>query len=198
MQNSELPDLAHTRTRPLHWAATATATAAVVALAGLLQPGNATATATSDAKTGAGPVSAAPDPATVRLPLECGTAAYTVTRKAVGDLDGDGGPETIVAGRCAAGSGTPPEGIYVLARTRDGGPRVVATLVAPADRLTVGALAVTGRAVTATLYGYSSPEVPVCCPDEKERVSWRWEGGKFLRTPGDTGSGTAGTDTAAL
>lgn len=198
MQNSELPDLAHTRTRPLHWVATATAMAAVIALAGLLQPDDATATASSGRGSGAGPGRAAPDPAAVRLPLECGTAASTVTRKAVGDLDGDGGPETVVAGRCAAGSGTPPEGIYVLARTRDGGPRVVATLVAPADRLTVGDLAVTGRAVTATLYGYSTPEVPACCPDRKERVSWRWDGAKFLRTAENAESGTGGPDPTAL
>ena len=43
MQTSAVPDLAHTHARPVHWLATATAMAAVVAAAGLLQPRAATA-----------------------------------------------------------------------------------------------------------------------------------------------------------
>lgn len=38
MQTSAVPDLAHTHARPVHWLATATAMAGVVAAAGLLQP----------------------------------------------------------------------------------------------------------------------------------------------------------------
>ncbi|MFJ3105641.1 hypothetical protein [Streptomyces sp. NPDC086835] len=184
MQNSvAVPDLAHTHARPVHWLATAAAMAAVVAGAGLLQPDAATAS-----QPGAGPGTTtaaapapAPDPAAVRLPIECGGLPSVVTKKATGDLDGDGSPETVVAARCDAGSGTPPSGLYVLAGGRDGGPRVVATLVEPAGKQSVGGLAVRDRTITATLLGYSSAAVPSCCPDEQERVKWQWQGGKFVR-----------------
>ncbi|MFC5803665.1 hypothetical protein [Streptomyces formicae] len=186
MQTSAmLPDFAHTHARPVHWLATATAMAAVVAGAGLLQPDAAEAgqpgagTATAAARA---PGLPAPDAASVELPLACGGAGTTVVKKASGDLDGDGGAETAVVARCAAGSGTPPSGVYVIARSSAGTPRVVATLVEPGRRLSVGDFAVRDGAVTATLLGYSSPDVPRCCPDERERVEWQWRGGKFVET----------------
>ncbi|UUN25930.1 hypothetical protein [Streptomyces sp. FIT100] len=186
MQTSAmLPDLAHTHARPVHWLATATAMAAVVAGAGLLQPdaaeagqsGAGTATAAAPA-----PGLPAPDAASVELPLACGGAGTTVVKKASGDLDGDGGAETAVVARCEAGSGTPPSGVYVIARSSAGAPRVVATLVEPGRQLSVGDFAVRDGVITATLLGYSSPDVPRCCPDEQERVEWRWRGGKFVET----------------
>ncbi|CAM5635164.1 hypothetical protein SCYAM73S_05741 [Streptomyces cyaneofuscatus] len=33
--------------------------------------------------------------------------------------------------------------------------------------------------------GYSSLEVPRCCPDQEEQASWRWKGNAFVRTSGD-------------
>ncbi|MEW2630444.1 hypothetical protein AB0903_01995 [Streptomyces sp. NPDC048389] len=184
MQNSAaVPDLAHTHARPVHWLATAAAMAAVVAGAGLTQPETATASQPGGGRettTVAAPVPA-PDPAAVRLPLECGGLGSVVVKKATGDLDGDGTPETVVAARCDAGSGTPPSGVYVLANGRDSGPRVVATLVEPGEKQSVGALAVRDAAVTATLFGYSSAAVPGCCPDERRQVKWQWQGGKFVR-----------------
>ncbi|MER5770522.1 hypothetical protein [Streptomyces sp. NPDC001985] len=188
MQTSALPDLAHTRTRPVHWLATAAAMAAVVAFAGLVQPGAATASHAGEGPTtrsGPGPADTAapaPDPDRVTLGPECGRAAAVVVKEATGDLDGDGRPETVVAARCDAGGGNPPSGIYVLAADRKGAPRVVATLLDPAERQSVGELAVRDGAVAATLFGYSSPDVPSCCPDVRDKAEWRWKGGKFLRT----------------
>jgi hypothetical protein len=167
----------------VHWLATAAAMAAVVAGAGLVQPGSATASQPGggpETTTAAAPVPA-PDPAAVRLPLECGGLGSVVVKRATGDLDGDGAPETVVAARCDAGSGTPPSGVYVLANARDAGPRVVATLVEPAQKQSVGALAVRDATITATLLGYSSAAVPGCCPDVREQAKWRWQGGKFVR-----------------
>lgn len=43
MQQPAVPELAHTHTRPIHWLATATALAGVVALSSVLQPNSATA-----------------------------------------------------------------------------------------------------------------------------------------------------------
>ncbi|GAA2809526.1 hypothetical protein [Streptomyces showdoensis] len=178
MQPPAVPDLAHTHARPVHWLATATAMAGVVALAGLLQPGPAGATAAPAPRP-------APDAATARFPLECRGAPSTIAQRATGDLDGDGNPETVAVVHCEAGSGTPPSGIYVLTHgTAAGTPaaRVVATLVEPSELKNVTAFAVRDGAVHATLLGYSSPDVPSCCPDEHEQVTWRWKGGVFLRT----------------
>ncbi|MEE1752553.1 hypothetical protein [Streptomyces sp. SP18CS02] len=180
MQTSAVPDLAHTHARPVHWLATAAAMAAVVAGAGLLQPAAATATQTG-VRAAAAPASA-PDAAAVTLPLECAGTPSVVAKRASGDLDGDGSPETVVVAHCKAGSGTPPSGVYVLARSERSGPRVVATLVAPAERRSVGALAVHEGSITANLFGYSSADVPSCCPDQEENAEWRWQGGKFVRS----------------
>ncbi|MFJ9639661.1 hypothetical protein [Streptomyces sp. NPDC101178] len=186
MQTSALPDLAHTVTKPVHWLATAAAMAAVVALAGLLQPRTATATATATAHEPrtTTPV-AAPDAEKADFPLECGGAGTTVARQAPGDLDGDGRPETVAVVHCDAGSGTPPSGIYVLTQGSGAAPRIVATLVDPADKKTVGDFAVREGRISATLLGYSSLEVPRCCPDQEEQASWRWKGSAFVRTSGD-------------
>lgn len=182
VQTSALPDLAHAATKPVHWLATAAAMAAVVALAGLLQPRTATATASEQRTT---TPAAAPDPAKADFPLECGGAGTTVAKQAPGDLDGDGRPETVAVVHCDAGSGTPPSGVYVLTQGSGAAPRIVATLVDPADRKTVGEFAVREGRISATLLGYSSLEVPRCCPDQEEQASWRWKGSAFVRTSGD-------------
>ncbi|MEV0780627.1 hypothetical protein ACIBLA_11785 [Streptomyces sp. NPDC050433] len=187
MQISDVPDLAHTRPRPVHWLATATAMAGVMAAAGLLQPDAATANQSSPETTARTAPNAAPQPApdtaAVDFPLECGGAKALVTKKATGDLDGDGNPETVAAARCDAGSGTPPSGVYVLTATKNAGPpRIVATLVDPADRQSVTDLDIRDGLVQARLLGYSGPDVPACCPDEDQRLTWQWKNGAFVRS----------------
>ncbi|MEV5431267.1 hypothetical protein [Streptomyces sp. NPDC052701] len=186
MQPSAVPELAHAHTRPIHWLATATAVAAVVALSSVLQPGAATAAQAAGPGTKSAPAPAglaAPDPAHVAFPLECGPVEAVVKKKASGDLDGDGRPETVAVVHCDAPMGTPPDGVYVLTRALDDGrPRVVATLADPRDGTTVGDFAVRDGAVAATLLGYSSADVPRCCPDVSSDVKWRWENGAFVRS----------------
>ncbi|MFF3614015.1 hypothetical protein [Streptomyces sp. NPDC002580] len=182
MQQSVVPELAHTHTSPLQWVATATALAGVVALSSVLQPDPATAAQPgADAKSVTAPV-AAPDPTGVDFPIACGPFKALVEKKASGDLDGDGRPETVAVVRCDAGSGTPPSGVYVLTQTEGTDPRVVATLVDPKDRMSVTDFAVRDAAVTATLLGYSSVDVPSCCPDVKDSVKWQWKNGAFIRS----------------
>lgn len=182
--------LAHRRAKPVHWVATATAMAAVIAGAGLLQPGRATG-ATPAPGAASGPQAAAPDAHDVAYPLDCKGAGQTVTAAAQGDLDGDGRPETVAAVRCDAGSGTPPHAIYVLAQEAAPGarPRVVATLLDPATRRTATDLTVRDRTVTASLLGYSSPSVPRYSPDVKQLAKWRWTGGKFRQELTDSTAG---------
>ncbi|MFD0354113.1 hypothetical protein ACFVHW_10270 [Streptomyces sp. NPDC127110] len=183
-------DLAHRRTRPVHWLATATALAAVIAGAGLLQPGRATgATPAPGPDAAAGPT--APDAQAAAYPLDCKGAPHTVTETARGDLDGDGRPETVAAVRCDAGSGTPPHALYVLAQNPGEGsaPRVVATLLDAGQRRNVTGLTVRDGYVTARLLGYSSPSVPRYEPDVKQLAKWRWTGGKFRQELTDSAAG---------
>ncbi|MET9499692.1 hypothetical protein [Streptomyces sp. NPDC006552] len=185
MQQPAVPELAHTTTRPIHWLATAAALAAVVAASGFLQPGAATA-AQADAAAGARSTAHAvtpPDPAAVHFPLNCGPVKVVVQKQAAGDLDGDGRPETVAVVRCDAGSGTPPNGVYVLTQPPGAKPRIVATLVDPKDAFSVSAFAVQDGAVTATLDGYSSDAVPRYRPDIHDKATWQWKGGAFVRSP---------------
>ncbi|WP_399883084.1 hypothetical protein ACGH7X_08205 [Streptomyces sp. BBFR51] len=183
MQHPAVPDLSHTHTRPIHWVATATAVAAVVALSSVLQPDAATAAQSPAPGPKSAPAQhiAPPDPATVAFPLECGPVKTVVRKKATGDLDGDGRPETVAAVHCDAPMGTPPDGVYVVTRDADGGkPRVVATLVDPKDRHTATGLSVRDGVVLATLLGYSTADVPSCCPDVTDHVKWQWKNGAFV------------------
>ncbi|MET9765707.1 hypothetical protein ABZ016_42710 [Streptomyces sp. NPDC006372] len=184
MQPSAVPELAHTHTRPIHWLATATAVAGVVAFSSFLQPDAATAAQAAGPRTKSAPAHfAPPDPAAVTFPIECGPVQAVVKKKASGDLDGDGSPETVAVVHCDSPMGTPPDGVYVLTRDGDSGkPRVVASLLDPQKRTNVSDFAVRHGAVTATLLGYSSADVPRCCPDMKSDVKWRWQDGSFVRS----------------
>ncbi|GAA1907002.1 hypothetical protein [Streptantibioticus ferralitis] len=179
MQPSAGQDLTHTRTHPAHWLATGVAIAAVIGIGALIRPPGASA---SDA----GSAPAAPDAATAHYPLNCGGGSVDVVAKASADLDGDGRAETVAVVRCHTDFGTPPSGMYVLSAGTSAStpPRVVATLVDPAHKLSVKDLAVTGRTVTATLLGYSSDTVPRCCPDLERKFGWNWRDGRFIATPG--------------
>lgn len=189
MQQSAVPELAHTHTRPIHWVATATAVAGVMAFSSILQPNPATAAQTSGPEARSAPVATtAPDPTGVHFPIDCGPVKAKVQKRISGDLDGDGRPETVVVVHCDAPMGTPPDGVYVITRAKSTGePRVVATLLSPKTRNTVTDFTVSDGAVLATLLGYSTSDVPSCCPDVTDKVEWQWKDGAFVRsTPAGT------------
>ena len=189
MQQSAVPELAHTNTRPIHWVATATAVAGVVAFSSVLQPNSATAAQASGPPAATAPVlTTAPDPTDVRFPIDCGPVKAKVQKRISGDLDGDGRPETIVVVHCDAAMGTPPDGVYVITRAKNTGePRVVATLLSPKTRNTVTDFTLSDGAVLATLLGYSTSDVPSCCPDVTAKAEWQWKDGAFVRsTPAGT------------
>ncbi|WP_200302719.1 hypothetical protein [Streptomyces adelaidensis] len=183
MQQSAVPELAHAHTRPIHWLATATALAGVMALSSALQPDAARAAQPGPQAAPAPAVVAPPDPTEVDLPLDCGPVGIVVKAKRSGDLDGDGRPETVAVVHCDASMGTPPDSVYVLTRSTDtAAPRLIATLVAPKARKTVTDFAVRDAVVTATLHGYSSTDIPNCCPDVTDPLKWQWKNGAFVRS----------------
>jgi len=191
VQQSAVPELAHTHTRPIHWVATATAVAGVVALSSVLQPNPATAAQAAGPEARPAPVvTTAPDPAAVHFPIECGPVKAKVQKRVSGDLDGDGRPETVVVVHCDAPMGTPPDAVYVITHAKGAGePRIVATLLSPKTRNTVTDFTVSDGAVLATLLGYSTSDVPSCCPDVKDEAKWQWKDGAFVRsTPAGTHS----------
>jgi hypothetical protein len=179
---------AHTRSRWGHWLSTAAALGAVIAGAALIPPGAAatTTTATSTAPRAAAVPAGPPiDPRAARYPLDCGPYAVEVVHSVAADLDGDGRTDAAVVVRCDAAGGTPPSGVYVLGQpqTPGGRPRITAMLVDPGQKMSVKDFAVTRGTISATLLGFSSLNVPRCCPDLQRKVKWRWRGGKFVLTP---------------
>lgn len=192
MQPMAGQDLLHTQPRPMHWLATATAISAVVAAASIVQPPDAKATTSSPAAAAGHRSVAAPDPDKVTFPVDCGPNRLDVVKKASGDLDGDGTTETVAAVRCHSGTGTPPSGVYVLAQPSDAeaAPRIVATLLAPARQRSVQTLTIKDGAISAALLGYSTLDVPRCCPDVHKSVKWQWKGGKFVQSELPAAMGT--------
>jgi hypothetical protein len=192
----------------VHWITTAVVIGAVVGAGALVQPADA-GTAAHPARTArpgqglhgraargdrpsAAPVDA-PDAAAAHYPLNCAGAGVDVVSAVSGDLDGDGSPETVAVVRCHAGSGTPPSGMYVLSgpRTPGGRPVITQTLINPDSQRSVLALRLDGRAVKATVLGYSSDDVPRCCPDQSRPYTWVWRAGVFYAQPGPVSSPSA-------
>lgn len=180
VQPSASPDLPHTRARSVHWLATAVALTAVLAGAALLQPPDASA----GPSTPTGVRDRGPDPTAARYPLDCGSMTPEVLRHAAVDFDGDRRAETVAVVRCPSGMGTPPSGVYVLAPPprHSTTPRIVATLVDPQQQMSVSDFSVRGRTIGVRLLGYSSSDVPRCCPDLQREVEWDWRDGRFELT----------------
>ena len=163
--------LAHTRTRPLHWVGTAAAVGAVVAAAVALAPAGAAAPMADGPHTV--PAASAPNPAGVAFPLDCAGLPVKVTQHFSADTTGNGSVVTVVAVHCDAQNGTPPDGLYVLRAGPGGRPRIAATLISPAQDLTVRSVGLRADgAIHAAVDGYSSADVPRCCADVHQTYTW--------------------------
>ncbi|WP_042437135.1 hypothetical protein [Streptacidiphilus albus] len=172
--------LAHTRTRPWQWAAVAAALGGVVALALTLAPAEAAPVADGPH---AVPAAGAPDPARAALPLHCDGLPVDVTQRFSADLTGNGTVATVAAAHCLAGNGTPPDGLYLLEAGPDGRPRIAGTLITPQQDLTVRSVTFrSDGSIQAAVDGYSSPDVPSCCPDLHETYTWTPHADGWTRT----------------
>ncbi|WP_147465171.1 hypothetical protein [Streptomyces sp. 1114.5] len=171
----------HARTSPWHWALALAGCGAVVAAAlaaspatGTPVPGHGTPKALA--------ASAAPDPAEVQLPLDCGPFPVKTVLSVPAELGG-GRPGTVVAAHCDTETGTPPDAVFLLGFGSDGRPAVVATLLPERENLTVNRLAVrSDGAITGHAQGYSSEDVPRFRPDISLDLSWTHKGGGWERS----------------
>jgi hypothetical protein len=121
-----------------------------------------------------------PDLATVTHPLRCQEVGTVVDREVRGDLTGDGIAEVVVAVRCDAGAGSPPNAVLLYGGGPDGAARLLSTLVPTDADVQVQRLALTGGEVEVTGLTYSSAQVPRCCPDEQFLRRWRWAGDRVV------------------
>jgi hypothetical protein len=124
----------------------------------------------------------APDATKAALPLECGPLPTTVTLSFAADL-GDGTPATVAAAHCQAGAGVAPDGVFVITPGPGGTPQVHDVLVDWHQGYTITRLALRADGtITAQARGYSTGDVPRCCPDLSVDLSWTRHGGTFTRT----------------
>ncbi|MEW1912162.1 hypothetical protein AB0442_27610 [Kitasatospora sp. NPDC085895] len=170
----------HARSGLKHWALVAAGCGAVVAGALAADPAQGTPTPVRPTAEPV-PAAAAPDPGKAELPLDCGPFGVSVALRASATVDGV--PSTVVAAHCAAGNGTPPDGVYLLTNGPDGRPKVAETLLDPVkDGLTVTALTIrSDGAIRGHAQGWSSDDVPRCCPDRAVDLSWTRQGEDWVR-----------------
>ena len=173
----------HTRSTAIHWVATAAGLGAVVAAALAVAPADA-GTLTADGPHSV-PAAQAPNPVGFALPLACDGLPERISQRFSADTTGHGNIVTVVAARCAAPNGTPPDGLYVLAFGPDGRPRIAATLIKPSQNLTVRSAAIRADgSIHATVDGYSSEDVPRCCADLHDADTWTLRDGAYVLTAG--------------
>ncbi|WP_146259144.1 hypothetical protein [Streptomyces tateyamensis] len=188
MSDEPARSAAQARSGPLRWGAVALGCAALVAGSIAAAPG---ARPAGTAPTAVGtprslPAAGAPDAGRAQLPLDCGPLPTAVSVSFAADL-GDGTPATVAAAHCQAGSGTAPDGVFVLTAGPGGAPTVHDTLVDWKEGLTVTRLALrSDGTLTAEAKGYSTPDVPRCCPDLAVQLSWTRHGAQWSRTQQST------------
>jgi hypothetical protein len=168
----------HSRSTAIHWIATAAVVGGVVAGALAVAPADAgTLTANGPHSV---PAAQAPNPAGLALPLACDGLPDRITQRFSADTTGRGDIVTVVAARCAAPNGTPPDGLFVLRFGPDGKARIAATLIKPSQNLTVRTAAIRADgSIHADVDGYSSADVPRCCADLHDADTWTLHDGAY-------------------
>jgi hypothetical protein len=129
------------------------------------------------------PAIAAPRIEEIDYPLDCSGFGVVVDQAIDHDFTGDGVPEAIRVVACNAGGGSPPHAVLAYGSSPDGAPVLLQTLLDEYDGLRVD-LEMDSGALTGTAWGYSSPDVPGCCPDLEGQIQWRWKGSLFVMEAG--------------
>jgi hypothetical protein len=112
-----------------------------------------------------------------QAPLQCPTGTDALILQRVPIMLGH--PATIVVARCDSGAGSPPSGVFVVDGA-DAAAKVSATLVRPSAQVEISTVTVTADRLRATGMGYSTPDVPRCCPDRTVTLVWRIDGSHLV------------------
>lgn len=85
---------------------------------------------------------------------------------------------------CKHEAGTPPSAVLVYEADENGDPRLLQTLLKYEDNWTPDDESVTASvtALSFVVSGYSSFDVPRCCPDIRTKLSWNWSRGQYVAT----------------
>ncbi len=122
--------------------------------------------------------------ASVEYPITGGCGSDPVQVQQASVLHPPGGPQlAIVLVRCRNAAELPASSLFAYdgaaSPTR---PLLRATLLqASQDEIVAGVLLARGSTVTLPVAGYSTPDVPQCCPDVHATFAWAWAGGHFER-----------------
>ncbi len=93
-----------------------------------------------------------------------------------------GGVEmAVVLVTCDAGAGSPPAALLVYdgAASPSGDPHLTQTLVSPEDNWVAGDVSPIDDTVSLPVSGYTTADVPHCCPDVAATLVWHWVDGSY-------------------
>jgi hypothetical protein len=119
--------------------------------------------------------------AQLHWPISCPSGFAVSVQYTTAQVDRRGDGVGLAAVRCAAGAGAPPSEVYAV-DVRRAVPRIASVLVPEQAGLLWRSGRLTGSEASLTLYGYSAPDVPRCCPDRTVTKTFRHENGRWVAT----------------
>lgn len=143
-----------------------------------------TSTSTSTSTTTAAPTVALEnvDWAHTQYPLDCDGFGWRVWSVAYAQPTADL-EVALVLVTCDAGAGTPPVELYVFDNADSATtPHLADTLVTAADNWQANEVIADEATVSLPVHGFSSAEVPRCCPDITATLTWVWNGNAYQPT----------------
>lgn len=127
------------------------------------------------------------DWAKVRYPFDCGETLQGAVGWRVWDVayakPASGAEMALVLVTCNAGAGTPPIALLVYDRADSAtSAHLAQTLVRTDDNWQANHVVDDAGAVSIPVHGFSSAEIPRCCPDLSATLTWRWNGNSYQPT----------------
>lgn len=140
-------------------------------------------TASDDASRAPGVPLSAVEWESLSYPVDCG--GQTTASAAAYPEPAPGKQLAIVHVTCKAGAGTPPSAVLVYDYAESTtSVHLTQTLLRYEDNWVPenGGTTSQGPTLTISVYGYSTDDVPRCCPDLQPTLSWTWRQGTYVET----------------
>lgn len=119
----------------------------------------------------------------LRYPVDCEGEA--VASPAAYSEPEPGTELAVVFVTCASGAGAQPSAVLVYDRADStDGVHLAQTLLSYEDNWTPtgGAVEAMGSDLVIPVYGYSTDDIPRCCPDLDLQLTWTWREGEYVAT----------------